>query len=64
MIEWWITPKHARAPISVIEQVKPGGEVVSVRQSHFVDCPFREDFRKKKKKSKPAAAKPEQRRIF
>jgi hypothetical protein len=48
-IEWWISPKKHAAPISVLEQLKDG-QVVYLRQSHFADCPFAAEFRKKKKR--------------
>jgi hypothetical protein len=61
-IEWWRSPRNKPSPMSVIEKLVDGQYTYTL-QSHFVDCPFAAEF--KKKKSKPAAAaKPEQRRIF
>jgi len=57
-IEWWITPKCKKMPMSVVpldaagEVVKPGSLTAVrefVRRAHWSDCPNAEDFRRGKK---------------
>jgi hypothetical protein len=52
VIEWWITPKGKKMPMSVKEVKSTGGVfapvVEFVRIPHFTDCPNAADFRKKK----------------
>ncbi len=51
-IEWWITPKGGKAPMTV--QIKKAGEGFFapakelIRVSHFAVCPNADEFRKPK----------------
>ena len=52
-IEWWITPKGKKMPMSVIEvkdesRVFPQPVLRIERMPHWSTCPNAEDFRKKK----------------
>ena len=56
-IEWWLTPRDKKMPMSVLaldergEVVEPGSLIRPfrfVRRPHWSDCPNAEDFRRKK----------------
>jgi hypothetical protein len=56
-MEWWITPKGKKMPMSIIPldaegKVVPSGSLTPVREyvrhPHWSDCPNAEDFRNKK----------------
>lgn len=60
-MEWWITPKGKKMPMSVLA-VDANGDVVPqgsltrphefIRRPHWSDCPNAADFRKKKEEKK------------
>lgn len=49
-IEWWITPKGKKMPMSVIEvreRESPIAPILRIdRVSHFSNCPSADDFRR------------------
>jgi hypothetical protein len=45
-IEWWITPKGKKMPMSVTSTATIQHATGDVRQPHFSDCPNVADFRK------------------
>lgn len=45
-IEWWITPRGAKMPISVKETATIKHASADLREPHFSTCPNAEDFRK------------------
>jgi hypothetical protein len=51
-IEWWITPKNKKMPMSVKEVAGEAGPFPHptelIRVPHFSDCPEASSFRKKK----------------
>ena len=49
-IEWWRSFKNKAAPMTVLDPVLRDGQLVYLRQSHFIDCPAKDQFRKAKKK--------------
>jgi hypothetical protein len=53
-IEWWITPKGNKMPMSIVEKKDGVGffakTVGFLRVAHFVDCPNAKDFRKGRKR--------------
>ena len=47
-IEWWITPKGKRMPITVKSTATITRASGDVREPHWASCPKAEDFRKAK----------------
>jgi hypothetical protein len=47
-IEWWISPRGKKMPMSVISTATIQHATGDVRQPHFADCPEADQFRKKK----------------
>lgn len=46
-IEWWISPKRKKMPMSVVKTATIHQASLEMRQPHFADCPNASDFRKK-----------------
>jgi len=45
-IEWWISPKGTKMPISVLRSPHPLKSNEETRQPHFIDCSKAKDFRR------------------
>jgi len=45
-IEWWITPKGKKMPMTVTPTSTVQQSKADVRQPHWADCPNAGDFRK------------------
>jgi len=45
-IEWWITPKGKKMPMTVRKTATVQHATADMRTPHFADCPNVKDFRK------------------